>query len=78
MNIHLTFDVEVWCKGWDALDSSFGGSFERYVYGSSRHGQYALPKTLEILNRNRLKVSFLWSRCLPRVLASSTCRSSSS
>lgn len=58
MNIHLTFDVEVWCNGWDALDSSFAGSFERYVYGSSRHGQYALPKTLEILNRNRLQGVF--------------------
>lgn len=58
MNIHLTFDVEVWCNGWDALDSSFEGSFERYVYGSSRHGQYALPKTLEILNRNRLQGVF--------------------
>lgn len=58
MNIHLTFDVEVWCNGWDALDSSFEASFERYVYGTSRHGQYALPKTLEILNRNRLQGVF--------------------
>jgi hypothetical protein len=54
MNVHLTFDVEVWCNGWGELDSSFKGSFDRYVYGSSRHGQYALPKTLEILNRNSL------------------------
>ena len=58
MNIHLTFDVEVWCNGWDLLDSSFDSSFERYVYGSSRHGQYALPKTLDILNRNRLQGVF--------------------
>lgn len=58
MNVHLTFDVEVWCDGWDALDTSFPGSFARYVYGESKHGQYALPKTLEILNRNGLRGIF--------------------
>jgi peptidoglycan/xylan/chitin deacetylase (PgdA/CDA1 family) len=54
MNIHLTFDVEIWCNGWDSLDQSFPQCFERYVYGRSRHGDYALPKTLEILNRHGL------------------------
>ncbi len=58
MNVHLTFDVEVWCNGWDSLDASFPGSFERYVYGGSKHGQYALPMTLEILNRHGLKGVF--------------------
>lgn len=58
MNVHLTFDIEVWCDSWDTLDASFPGSFERYVYGSSGHGQYALPKTLEILNRHSLKGVF--------------------
>lgn len=58
MNVHLTFDIEVWCSGWDQLDQSFPASFERYVYGKSAHGQYALPKTLEILNQNGLKGVF--------------------
>lgn len=58
MNVHLTFDIEIWCHGWDQLDQSFSASFERYVYGKSTHGQYALPKTLEILNRNGLKGVF--------------------
>ena len=58
MNVHLTFDIEIWCNGWDKLDESFAASYERYVYGKSRHGQFALPKTLEILNRNGLKGVF--------------------
>ena len=58
MNVHLSFDIEIWCSGWDALDASFPRSFERYVYGESKNGQYALPKTLEILNRYGLKGVF--------------------
>lgn len=50
----LTFDIEVWCNGWDTLDQSFPASFERYIYGRSRHGDYALPKTLEILDSHGL------------------------
>lgn len=50
MNVHLTFDIEVWCNGWTNLDSEFATCYPRYVYGHSKHGDYALPKTLEILN----------------------------
>lgn len=58
MNVFLTFDVEVWCNGWGDLDGSFAGSFERYVYGHSPSGDYALPQTLAILNRHGLKGVF--------------------
>ena len=58
MNVHLTFDIEVWCDGWDRLDQSFSANFERYVYGRSRHGEFALPKTIEILNKNGLRGVF--------------------
>lgn len=58
MNVFVTFDVEVWCNGWGDLDGSFPSSFERYVYGRSESGNYALPKTLAILNRNALKGVF--------------------
>ena len=58
MNVFLTFDIEVWCNGWDDLDRAFPGSFARYVYGRSRHGDYALPQTLAILNRYGLKGVF--------------------
>ncbi len=58
MNVHLTFDIEVWCNGWADLDREFASCFPRYVYGHSKHGDYALPKTLETLNRHGLRGVF--------------------
>ena len=58
MNVYLTFDVEIWCGGWAALDANFPASFERYVYGRSRHGDYALPATLDIMERHGVKGIF--------------------
>lgn len=58
MKVLLTFDVEVWCSGWDRLEEAFPGAFERYVYGRSAQGDYALPKTLEILNAHALRGVF--------------------
>ncbi|WP_298618982.1 hypothetical protein [uncultured Zoogloea sp.] len=58
VKVYLTFDIEVWCGGWKDLDAKFPASFERYVYGRSSAGDYALPKTLEILDRNGLKGVF--------------------
>ena len=54
MKVYLTFDVEVWCNGWHDLDARFPAAFERYCYGRSAAGDYALPKTLEIMNRHGL------------------------
>lgn len=51
MNVYLTFDIEIWCDGWKNLDNNFPVNFERYVYGHSPNGSFALPKTLEILAR---------------------------
>lgn len=58
MQVFLTIDVEVWCDSWDSLDDDFPRSYERYVYGRSPSGEYALPKTLEILDRHGLKAVF--------------------
>lgn len=58
MNVLLTFDVEVWCNDWKRLDEAFPSAFDRYVYGRSAQGNYALPKTLEILNANGLSGVF--------------------
>lgn len=58
MNVFLTFDIEVWCNDWNALDERFPTAFERYVYGRSGAGEYALPKTLEILNKHGLRGVF--------------------
>ena len=58
MKLYLTFDVEIWCDGWADLDGRFRSSFDRYVYGRSPKGNYALPKTLEILDRHGLNGVF--------------------
>jgi peptidoglycan/xylan/chitin deacetylase (PgdA/CDA1 family) len=58
MQVLLTFDVEIWCDGWNALDANFPGSFARYVYGHTRRGSFALPKTLAILDQHNLKGIF--------------------
>lgn len=58
MKLYLTFDVEIWCGGWSDLDSRFPDSFDRYIYGRSSKGEYALPTTLAILNRHGLKGVF--------------------
>ena len=58
MNVYLTFDVEVWCNDWTQLDARFPASFDRYVYGRSVRGSYALPQTLEILGRHGLRGVF--------------------
>lgn len=58
MNVLLTFDIEIWCNSWETLSEDFPASFERYVYGRSSAGEFALPKTLEILDRHGLKGVF--------------------
>lgn len=58
MNVFLTFDVEIWCRSWSTLDGDFPRAFRRYVFGESKHGQYALPYTLELLDRYGLRGVF--------------------
>ncbi len=58
MNVYLTFDVEVWCRSWSSLDAIFPMSFERYVYGRSKAGEYALPEILKLLKTNELRGVF--------------------
>jgi hypothetical protein len=58
MKVHVTFDVEIWCNDWQHLDERFPSSFERYVWGRSSHGEFALPKTLEMLARHGLQGVF--------------------
>lgn len=54
VNVYLSFDIEMWLDGWIDLDRKFAAGFQRYYYGRSAAGDYALPKTLEILNRHGL------------------------
>lgn len=54
MRVHITFDVEIWCNGWDRLDESFPAAFERYVWGRSDRGEFGLPRNLAILREHGL------------------------
>ena len=58
MNVYLTFDIEIWCNDWAELDQRFPASFERYVYGRSKQGDFALPATLQMLQRHGLRGVF--------------------
>lgn len=58
MRVFLTFDVEIWCGGWDRLDERFPAAFRRYVYGASEKYGYALPMTLKILKEHGIKGVF--------------------
>ena len=50
LKVFFTVDTEIWCGGWDDLDRKFPEAFQRYVYGPTSQGNYALPMTMEILN----------------------------
>lgn len=58
LRIFLTFDVEIWCGGWDRLDERFPAAYRRYVYGTDQRNGYALPMTLKILAEYGLKAVF--------------------
>lgn len=58
MNIYLTADVEIWCDGWEDIDSKFDQAFTRYIYGDTKKGQYGLPYQLEILRKHSLNCTF--------------------
>ena len=50
LNVFLTVDVEVWCGGWDSIDTKFPEAFQRYVYGPTTRGNYGLPYQLQLLS----------------------------
>ena len=54
----ITVDTEVWCDGWRNIDAKFSGAFTKYIYGSTRNGDYGLPFQLKILNEYGLKAVF--------------------
>lgn len=58
MRVHLTYDLEVWCFGWDRLDENFPAAFRRYIYGPPPKEFGALPLNLKILQDNGLKAVF--------------------
>ncbi|RJR29486.1 MAG: polysaccharide deacetylase [Desulfobacteraceae bacterium] len=58
MDVFLTFDVEIWCGGWQNLDENFSRSFDQYIYGRTDKGDYGLPFALEMLEEYDLRAVF--------------------
>ena len=46
LDVFITVDVEVWCDGWNDLDTKFPNAFKRYIYGPTSRGNYGLPYQL--------------------------------
>ncbi len=58
LNVFITIDTEIWCNGWEQLDKRFPDYFNKYVYGATSKGNYALPGTLDILSDHGLPAVF--------------------
>lgn len=46
IDVFITVDVEVWCDGWENIDTKFPQAFRRYIYGPTSRGNYGLPYQL--------------------------------
>ncbi len=58
MDVFLTVDVEIWCRGWTDLDSKFPDAFRRYIYGPTDRGDFGLPYQMRVLDEHGLKGVF--------------------
>ncbi len=54
LKVFFTFDTEIWCDGWDDIDAKFPRAYKQYVYGTTKHGDFAMPHILKILNDHGL------------------------
>ncbi|WP_210395935.1 polysaccharide deacetylase family protein [Motiliproteus sediminis] len=50
INVFITVDVEIWCDGWNEIDTRFPSAFRKYIYGPTPTGDYGLPIQLNLLN----------------------------
>lgn len=58
LNVYFTVDVEIWCGGWQDIDSKFPRAFKQYIYGHTPDGDFGLPYKLKVLNDHGLKGVF--------------------
>jgi len=56
LDVFFTVDVEVWCGGWNDIDTKFPEAFQRYIYGPQ--GNFGLPYTLKLLEDHGLRGVF--------------------
>lgn len=58
LDVFITVDVEIWCDGWNDLDTKFPDAFTKYIYGKTAGGDYGLPFQLKVLEDNGLRAVF--------------------
>lgn len=58
VKVFFTVDVEIWCGGWDALDTCFPEAFRRYIFGPTARGDYGLPRLIDQLDAHGLSGVF--------------------
>ncbi len=58
MQVHLTYDVEIWADGWTDMGSRLPAAFRRLTYGPPPQERGALPVNLQILRDNGLRAVF--------------------
>lgn len=58
MQVHITYDVEIWADGWTDMGSRLPAAFRRLTYGPPPHERGALPVNLRILRDNGLRAVF--------------------
>lgn len=49
LDVFITVDVEIWCDGWKNIDEKFSNSFQKYIYGPTKKGDYGLPYQISAL-----------------------------
>lgn len=58
LDVFLTVDTEIWCDGWNNIDTKFPSAFNKYIYGKTASGDYGLPFQLRLLKEHDLKAVF--------------------
>ena len=59
LKVIFTVDTEIWCDDWTDLDARFPDAFNKYVYGPTQQGKYALPGLFRILTEHGLTGVFM-------------------
>jgi hypothetical protein len=54
LDVFITVDVEIWCNGRGDMSNIFTDTFQKYVYGPTKHGNFGLVYQLEVLKDHGL------------------------
>lgn len=58
MQVHITYDIEIWADGWTDMGARLPEAFRRLTYGPAPRERGALPLNLQLLNDNGLRGVF--------------------